>query len=189
MRNERQTDTAGAGQVRAATLRRVLGIGAVALSVILAGATPVTAQGVDEVGLPLGTVPAAVQIEDLDGNPVDLGDYIGKKPVLLQFWATWCEQCKALEPRIDAAYERYGDQVEFLAISVAVNQTKRSIRRHLTKHPIPHTVLWDTEGRATRAFMAPTTSYVVILDGAGRVAYTGVGGDQDIEAALARVVK
>jgi hypothetical protein len=36
--------------------------------------------------------------------------------------------------------------------------------------------------------MAPTTSYVVILDAEGRVAYTGSGGDQEIAAALARVV-
>ncbi len=50
-------------------------------------------------------------------------------------------------------------------------------------------VLWDTDGRAVRAFMAPSTSYVVVLDAAGRVAYTGLGEDQDIEAAIERALE
>ena len=87
-----------------------------------------------------------------------------------------------------AAHEQYGDQVNFIAVSVAVNQSKRSIKRHLEKRPVPHIVLWDTRGRAVRAFAAPTTSYVALLDVDGRVVYTGVGGDQDIEAAIRRVV-
>lgn len=150
-------------------------------------AMPVQAQ-TDEVGIPLGTIPEAVIIEDLDGNAVDLGQYIGGKPTLFQFWATWCEECKQLEPKMTAAHERYGDQVTFIAVSVAVNQSKRSIKKHLEKNPVPHIVLWDTRGRAVRAFAAPTTSYVALLDADGKVVYTGVGRDQDIDMAIRRVV-
>jgi thiol-disulfide isomerase/thioredoxin len=140
-----------------------------------------------EVGLPIGTVPELVALEDLEGNPVELAQYAGK-PMLLEFWATWCPLCRALQPRLDAAYERYGDRVTFVVVAVGVNQSPRSIRRHLERHPLPYPVLWDGRGRAVRAFMAPTTSYMVILDAEGRVAYTGSGGDQEIAAALARVV-
>lgn len=145
--------------------------------------------GAQEIGIGVGEVPQAVTIEDLDGTAVDLGEYIGKRPIVLEFWATWCPLCEALAPRLEAIGERYGDQVEVLVIAVAVNQSKRSIRRHFDKHPAPGRVLWDTEGRATRAFMAPTTSYIVVLDAAGRVVYTGVGEDQDLEAVIAKLVK
>jgi len=141
-----------------------------------------------EVGIPLGTTPESVVIEDLDGAVVDLGAVVGTKPVLLEFWATWCAICKALEPKMIAAHERFGDQVEFIAVAVAVNQSKRSINRHLETHDLPFRFLWDTRGRATRAYMAPTTSYIVMLDADGRVAYTGVGEDQDLEAALEKLV-
>jgi uncharacterized membrane protein YeiH len=50
-------------------------------------------------------------------------------------------------------------------------------------------VLWDGRGAAVRAFRAPATSYVVVLDAAGRVVYTGIGADQDIEMALALVAR
>lgn len=143
-----------------------------------------------DIGLPVGTVPEAVTIEDLDGNPVDLGTWIGKKPALFEFWATWCPLCEALFPRIEAAHRAYGDSVAIVIVAVGVNQSPRSIRRYLERHPMPFaTVLWDGRGKATRVFMAPTTSYVAVLDGEGKVVYTGSGEHQDIEGAIAKAVE
>ena len=143
----------------------------------------------DEIGIAIGTKPEAVTIEDLDGRPVDLSQIIGKKAVLIEFWATWCPLCAALFPRMEAAHARFGNQVEFVVVAVAVNQSQATIKRHLTRHPMPFRILWDGNGRAVRAFQAPSTSYVVVLDSAGIVAYTGLGAEQDIEAAVRRVAR
>jgi thiol-disulfide isomerase/thioredoxin len=170
--------------VRLATMRAAFAIAA------LMALSPRTALGQDSgIGIAIGATPARVQLEDLDGNPVDLGNYIGKRPVLLEFWATWCPVCRGLEPRLNAARERYGDRVEFLIIGVAVSQTPRQIKRHLENHALPGRVLYDTQGRAVRAFQAPTTSFVVILDRNGRVTYTGSGEDQPLLEALAKVAE
>jgi thiol-disulfide isomerase/thioredoxin len=150
--------------------------------------TPLAAQVENEIGIARGTIPPAVEIEDLEGEPVDLAPIMAQGPVLLQFWARWCDVCKALAPTMTAAHGRFGDRVTFLVVAVGVNQTPRSIRRHVQQHPVTGRLLWDDKGRATRAFQAPTTGYIVILDAEGRVAYTGVGEDQDIEAALARIL-
>jgi thiol-disulfide isomerase/thioredoxin len=164
--------------------------GAVAFVLAVALGTPsrVVAQD-DEIGIAIGTRPEAVTIEDLDGRPVDLSQIIGKKPVLLEFWATWCPLCAALFPRMEAAHARFGNRVEFVVVAVAVNQSQAGIKRHLTRHPMPFRILWDGNGRAVRAFQAPSTSYVVVLDSAGKVAYTGLGAEQDIEAAVRRVAR
>ncbi len=154
------------------------------LAAALAIAAPADAQ---QVGIATGEVPEVVTLEDLDGEPVSLDEYIGRGPTLVQFWATWCEVCAALEPRLRAAARRWGDDVDFLLIAVGVNQTPRRIRRYLEGHPLHGRVLWDGRGRATRAFMAPTTGYLVVLDAGGRVVYTGVGEDQAFEPALERV--
>jgi thiol-disulfide isomerase/thioredoxin len=160
--------------------------GLVIFGAVLLVVQPLAAQ--DAVGIAVGAVPEAVVIEDLEGRAVDLGEVIGRKPVLLEFWATWCPVCTALEPEIERARARYGDEVEFLVVAVAVNQSKRSIERHLARNPVPGRVLWDTDGRATRAFLAPTTSYVVVLDAEGRVVYRGVGSDQELEVAVGRAL-
>ena len=156
-----------------------------ALAVALAVPPVLRAQ---DIGLPIGTRAPAVALEDLDGKPVDLGHYVGKQPVLLEFWATWCPLCKALEPTLKAAHTRFGGTVRFVAIGVGVNQTPASIRRHLADHPLPFPVLFDAGGAAVRAYQAPTTSYIVVLDKAGKVSYTGAGAEQDVATALEQVV-
>ena len=156
-------------------------------AVVAALLAPATLRGQD-IGLPVGTKGPPATVQDLDGNTVDLGRYVGKQPVLLEFWATWCPLCKALEPALKAAYKQYGGTVQFVAVGVGVNESPASIKRHLAEHPLPFPVLFDASGNAVRAYRAPTTSYIVVLDRTGKVTYTGTGTDQDITAALRQVV-
>ena len=143
----------------------------------------------DVIGIPVGQTPPAVTLENLSGDTVSLSRWVGKKPVIIEFWATWCPICEALLPRMEAAQKKHGDRVEFLVVAVAVNQSKSSVRRHLDRHPLPFRFLWDGNGAAVRAFQAPSTSYIAVLDTNGKVVYTGVGEDQDIEAALERAAE
>jgi thiol-disulfide isomerase/thioredoxin len=106
---------------------------------------------------------------------------------VLEFWATWCPLCQALEPSLKAAQARWGHTVRFVAIGVAVNQSPASIKRHLAEHPLPFPVLYDASGAAVRAYDAPTTSYIVVVDKGGTVTYTGTGTEQDIAAVLQRL--
>jgi thiol-disulfide isomerase/thioredoxin len=162
----------------AAAMLLIIGLGSIT-------AAPLAAQ---DVGLPLGRVPDAVQLEDLDGNTFDFASVVGRKPVLIEFWATWCPLCAALEPRIEAAKQTHGDALEVIIVAVGVNQSPRSIRRHVVRHAQPGRLVFDARGVAARAYRAPSTSYVVALDAQGRVVYTGVGEDQDIAAAARKAV-
>jgi peroxiredoxin len=161
---------------------RRLGIG-----LLLLAAAPASRATAQEAGLPVGTRAPAVTVRDIDGKPVDLGRYLGRQPLFLEWWATWCEQCDALLPRVRAAHAELGDKVAFFGINVAVNQSPERVRRYVESSKPPFRTLYDDEGASTRAYAAPTTSYVVIVDRTGRVAYTGTGGDQDILGALRRV--
>jgi len=146
------------------------------------------AQEGQDLGIALGATPPPVTVQDLDGRPVNLGAMVGQKPLLIEFWATWCPLCAALMPQLDSAYARHQDKVAFVSVAVAVNESPASVKRHLAKEPHPFPFLWDANGSAVRAFQAPSTSYIVVLDAKGKVVYTGLGEDQDIEAALQRVV-
>lgn len=146
-------------------------------------ATPVLAQG-SGVSLPLGTPAPDASVEDLEGNAVSLRDVIDGRPALLEFWATWCPLCEALQPQLDRIQAEYGDRLAIVAVGVAVNQNPRRIKRHLERHDPGYPYVYDARGEAVRAYKAATTSIVVLLDGQGQVAYTGVGADQDLEAAV-----
>jgi thiol-disulfide isomerase/thioredoxin len=148
-------------------------------------ATPVPAQ---DLGIEVGTKAPAVTVQALDGKQVDLGNYIGKTPMLIEFWATWCPNCHELMPTLLDAEKKFGKQVKFVALAVAINQSPEKVRRWLAAHPLPHDTYYDVDGKAAGAFDAPATSYVVVLDRTGRVVYTGLGGKQDLEAALKKAL-
>ena len=138
-----------------------------------------------EVALPLGTQAPAATLEDLEGNSVQILDYVEEgKPTLIEFWASWCEQCEALQPQIDEIQARFGAEVNLVAVAVAVSQTPRRVKKTVEEQGHAYPFLWDGGGDAVRNYQVPTTSVVVILNGAGEVAYTGSGGSQDLLGAV-----
>ena len=156
-----------------------------AVSVFASGAGDAAAQSVS---LPLGTQAPAATVEDLERKRGGPADASGRKPALLEFWATWCEQCEALQPEIDRVQATYGDEVSVVAVAVAVAQSVRRVQRHVADAGHDYPFVYDAGGAAVRAFQAPTTAVVVLLDGEGKVAYTGVGPDQDLMGAVERVL-
>ncbi len=152
-------------------------------------ATPViaTRTGAQESGIEVGTQAPAAALETLDGKPANLAQYVGKAPVLMEFWATWCGNCKQLEPHLKAMHAKYGKQVKFVGVAVSVNQSPALVKRYIAKHGMPGDQLYDRRGNATGAYDVPATSYIVVLDRTGKVVYTGLGGDQKLEPTLRRV--
>ena len=141
------------------------------------------------VSLPIGTEAPTAALEDLEGNTVDLASYVPRgKPAIIEFWASWCELCEALQPQLDQIQAAHGDEVNIVAVAVGVAQTVRRIRRHLEDHDPGYPYLYDARGAAVRAFNATTTSIVVMLDADGKVAYTGVGAQQDLTGAVERLL-
>lgn len=163
--------------------RRAVNLGlAVALLVL---ARPVMAQS-DE-GIVLGATAPSVVVADLAGKTVTVTPTLGR-PMLIEFWATWCEFCERLEPAMKAAYGKYGSKVQFAAIAVNVNQSSNRVAKHVKDRLLPYPVYFDASGKATGAYEVAATSFVVIIDKKGKVAYTGVGDKQNLEAAIRRVL-
>ena len=156
----------------------------VAIVMVVAACSIAAPAAAQDLGIEVGSKAPAVVVNSLDGRQVDLGKYIGKTPMLIEFWATWCENCRELMPTLLEAEKRFGKKVKFVALAVAINQSPERVRRFIAAHPLPHETFYDTDGKAAGAFDAPATSYVVVLDKSGRVVYTGLGGKQNLEAAL-----
>jgi len=151
-------------------------------------ALPATLRAQD-VAIPLGSVGPDAAVQDLEGRAIQLRSlFISGRPTVLEFWATWCGECEALQPQFDQIQARFGNQVRVIAVAVGVGQTLRRVNQHLEDHNPGYPFVWDANGAAVRAYDVPVTSTVVILDPQGRVVYTGVDRSQNVIAAVERVL-
>lgn len=166
-------------------MRFVTAATSVALAVL--GGSPVVARAQD-LGVQVGTTAPPAKVFTLDGKEADLAQYIGKTPMLIEFWATWCPNCAELEPTLVDAAKKYGTRVKFVGVAVSVNENPARVKAFVAKHGLPGDQYFDTKGNATDAYDAPATSYVVVIDKAGKVVYTGLGGKQDLEGAIKKVL-
>jgi thiol-disulfide isomerase/thioredoxin len=156
-----------------------------ALSVLLASPSVPASLVAQDAGIMIGAMAPSAMVETLDGKPLDLLSYVGNgKPVVLEFWATWCPLCKQLEPAMRTARTKYAGQVTFVSVGVSSNQSPERQRKHAEANQMGGEFVFDRNDMAQKAFSVPHTSYVVVLDGKGRVVYTGVGAEQDVDAAV-----
>src|SRR5512141_3500665 len=106
--------------------------------------------------------PADFTLQGLDGQPVSLSQFLGKKPVLLVFWATWCPECKAAFPKINALYGGpVGQKMQILALDF--RETREKVAAAVKSHDIRYPVLLDERGQVARAYrVAGIPTYVII---------------------------
>jgi thiol-disulfide isomerase/thioredoxin len=159
---------------------------ALALATVFA-ASPAVIKAQD-LGIQVGADAPAAKVHTLDGKEADLAQYTGKTPVVMEFWAVWCGNYKELEPTLLNAAKKYGKQVKFVGVAVSINQTPKLVKAFVDKHGLPGDQYFDAKGQATGAYDVPATSYVVVLNKAGKVVYTGLGGKQDLEAAIKKAL-
>lgn len=154
------------------------------LAGLLLAVAPTMAGAQRAIDLEIGAKAPDMALLTLDGQPASLAPWIGKTPFLMEVWATWCENCEALAPRILAAKKKYGDRMKFLGVAVSFNQSPARVKAHMEKHGFDLETLYDKKGEADVVYGVKATSTIIVVDKAGKIVYAGAGAGQDIDAAV-----
>lgn len=130
-------------------------------------------------------------LQDTDGKTVRLSDYLGKNPVLIDFWATWCSPCKIELPHLDAIYKKYRDQgLVFFAISEDSPRSASKVKPYVKSKKFEATVLLDPDGQVLRRFFGESTlPYTILIDRDGNIVRTITGYVPGQEREIEEVVK
>ena len=120
---------------------------------------------------------------DRDGNSVRLSDYLGK-PVVLNFWASWCPPCKSEMPHFNKVYGDVKDDVVFLMVDLVdgMQETETSGLKFVTDSGFGFPVLFDNDQDAANTYGIRSIPATVFIGRDGTVA-AGVEGAID-EATL-----
>ena len=115
-----------------------------------------------------GTKIADFTVVDLKGNEVKLSSLVGK-PIVLNFWASWCSPCKSEMPEFQKAYEEYGEQVTFVMVNLTdgMRETKNTAGAFINKEGYTFPVYYDVNQSAAYAYSVSSipTTYFIDKDG------------------------
>jgi len=90
---------------------------------------------------------------NMDGESVSLSDYYGK-PVVLNFWASWCGPCQMEMPHFDEAYREYADRVNFVIVNLTDGdrETVEGAKQFIEDAGYEFPICFDTEGKGMYAY-------------------------------------
>lgn len=115
----------------------------------------------------IGDVAPPFEIQTIEGKPLSLAEYQGKKVVYLVFWNTWCSYCIKKTPRYKKLAEVFGDRIEIIAINTGWSDSATEIERFRNQHETNYPLVYDAEEVITGRYKvhAVPTEFVIDLDG------------------------
>lgn len=136
--------------------------------------------------LPQPVDAADFQLMDLRGNTKTLADYAGK-PLIVNFWATWCPPCREEMPSMNRAWEKIRHE-GIAMIAVNSGEDLESVSAFLTSFPVSFPVLLDPNSELTGSWPIRGLPTTFVLDNSGKIVYRATGGREwDDEALLNKV--
>ena len=128
---------------------------------------------------------------DIDGNTCKLSDFRGK-PVILNFWASWCGPCKAEMPDFEEAYKTYGEDIQFLIVNLTdgSSETVETASAYIAQQGYTFPVYYDVamEGAVGYGIYAIPVTYFIDAEGSVRAFNEGMISADVLESNIAALL-
>lgn len=129
-------------------------------------------------------------LDNIDGKKVELQKLIGKGPILISFWATWCKPCMEELTELQKIYDELKPSgLQLLAISTDNEKSSSKVKPWIKSKNYSFTVLLDTNSDVARKYYAQSIPYTVVIDNSGTIVYTHVGYKKGDEIETKKVIQ
>jgi peroxiredoxin len=116
---------------------------------------------------------APFQATTLTGHSVSLGSYRGR-PLVLNFFAAWCDPCRQEAPEFVRLDHRYGGRIGLLSVAVRTDH-RSQLDGFIHDHDMTWPVVWDRSGSMISPYRVVGQPITYIIDADGRVVYKIIG--------------
>jgi cytochrome c biogenesis protein CcmG, thiol:disulfide interchange protein DsbE len=128
---------------------------------------------------------ASFRLRALSGETVELADLCAKGPVLLSYWATFCEPCKQEIPHLIELVKRFdGQHLQLALITVDSPRSQKQVKPYVSSKGWTMPVLMDPNGQTMKKMKGTNPPYTVLVGRGGEVLYTHSGYKPGDEKAL-----
>ena len=104
------------------------------------------------------------------GNRIRLSDLKGKV-VVLDFWASWCQPCRAQTPIVDSVAKKF-EAKDVMVVGVNTSDRRELAEAYLKEHPVSYASVIDEEGATSEAFGVSQLPTIVVLDRTGKITFS-----------------
>ena len=151
---------------------RLIAASGIAAALMALGAGCYTRAARQAPGSGVGEEAPDFTLPDLKGQEVTLSSFRGKKAVMIDFWASWCAPCLTTLPHVQTVHEKYGDQVEVLAISL--DDSEDEVARFVGEQGFSFRVLWvggsPEHAKVIEDYKVEGIPRLVLIDKEGKIA-------------------
>jgi peroxiredoxin len=136
-----------------------------------------------------GRPPAFENVADIEGNLHSLSDYEGR-PVILNFWGTFCPPCVAEMPAIERQYQKYKDQ-GLAVLAINLSEDDITVRNFLKRFDLSYTILRDKNRMIERKYSLRSYPTTFFIGRDGRIMAIESGGltDEEIEQYILKLLE
>jgi thiol-disulfide isomerase/thioredoxin len=140
-------------------------------------------------GTQVGNLAPDFQLQNLDGQTVSLGSLWGK-PVLINFWATWCGPCRSEMPYIQEIYEEWTNK-GLVVLAINIGESSSKVEEFMQGYNLSFTVLLDTKQDVAQRYNITGIPTTFFLDKDGIIQDKVIGAFQNkaqIENRLSKII-